>query len=417
MSPSAQRPFGWPDADGLEEWLGLPSHDPEPVAPTPPARVRVHRRPRRVHRRRVALIVALLLLVPVVWSYASWMLQPSSLPFTIRSVEWVRANHGAWIVNDVERFYYTHKAPKKGGPGIKALPSVGVAAATHRRPAFRPPPRIVPLLAPHLPGEGVWHPSTWRYGGAAPVLVTDFRPDPAYPQIVAYVGWIDRTRTRLALYPGRYEPPGNGPRGPMQVPFSQRGRLLATFNSGFTYKDGHGGFAVNGVTYAPFRQGLATLVEYRSGRVDVTSWRGGSSPGPGVVLARQNAPVLVAGGVPTSDPYGSAWGYTLGNAVRVWRSAVGIDRRGNLLYGAADYQTVSSMAALMAHAGAVRAMELDINSEWPTFNTYLTRGGNDPLRLVPNYQQQSTRYLRPDDRDFFAVYSAGPNRPATTPMG
>ncbi|MGZ4440229.1 MAG: phosphodiester glycosidase family protein [Gaiellaceae bacterium] len=363
------------------------------------------------------LAVAVVLLVPVVWSYASWMLRPSSLPFTIRSVEWVRANHGAWLVNDVERFYYTHRAPRKGGPGIKALPAVGVAAVAVRMPAYRPPPRILPLIAPRLPGEGVWQPGTWRFMGEPPVLVTDFRPDPSYPSIVAYVAWIDRTRTRLALYPGRYEPPSGGPRGPMQVPADQRGRLLATFNSGFTYKDGHGGFAVDGVTYEPLRQGLATLVEYRSGRVDVTSWRGGSSPGPDVVLVRQNAPLLVAGGVPTSDPYGSAWGYTLGNKVRVWRSAVGIDKRGNLLYAAADYQTVASMAALMAHAGAVRAMELDINSEWPTFDTYVSRGGNDPIRLVPNYQQSPTRYLRPDDRDFFAVYAAGPKRRGTTPMG
>ena len=359
----------------------------------------------------------LVLLVPVAWSYTSWMLQPTSLPFTIRSVEWVRANHGAWLVNDVERFYYTHRAPKQGGPGIRALPAVGVTAAPARQPAYRPPPRIVPLLAPRLPGEGVWHPATWRYQGQAPVLVTDFRPDPSYPSIVAYVAWIDRVRTRIALYPGRYEPPVGGPRGPMHVPADQRRRLLATFNSGFTYKDGHGGFAVNGVTYEPLRQGLATLVEYRSGRVDVTSWRGGSSPGAEVVAARQNAPLLVAAGVPTSNPYGTAWGYTLGNAVRVWRSAVGIDRRGNLLYAAADYQTVASMAALMAHAGAVRAMELDINSEWPTFDTYLTRGGNDAIRLVPNDQQPSTRYLHPDDRDFFAVYSAGLSRPGTTPMG
>ena len=26
----------------------------------------------------------------------------------------------------------------------------------------------------------------------------------------------------------------------------------------------------------------------------------------------------------------SKWGYTLGNAVRVWRTGVGIDRRGNV---------------------------------------------------------------------------------------
>jgi hypothetical protein len=31
------------------------------------------------------------------------------------------------------------------------------------------------------------------------------------------------------------------------------------------------------------------------------------------------------------------WGFTLGNAVRVWRTGIGIDRRGNLIYAAADF--------------------------------------------------------------------------------
>ncbi|MFI5227360.1 MAG: hypothetical protein ACHQ3P_11875, partial [Candidatus Limnocylindrales bacterium] len=210
MASRAQRPaagdppaFGWSDADGIEDWLGLPAQAAEPAAPEPPPEVpvrprRPRRRRRRIRRGRVTLLVAFILLLPVVWSYASWMVQPSSLPFTIRSVEWVRANHGAWLVNDIERFYYTHKAPKKGGPGIKALPTVGVAAGAGRQPAYRPPPRIVPLIHPLLPGEGVWHPGTWRYLGEPPVLVTAFRPDPSYPSIVAYVGWIDRARTRLA---------------------------------------------------------------------------------------------------------------------------------------------------------------------------------------------------------------------------
>ena len=34
------------------------------------------------------------------------MLQPSSLPLGIRSIEWLRGHGGAWLVNDVERLYY-----------------------------------------------------------------------------------------------------------------------------------------------------------------------------------------------------------------------------------------------------------------------------------------------------------------------
>ena len=90
------------------------------------------------------------------------------------------------------------------------------------------------------------------------------------------MAWIDHTRTQLALYPGRYEPPGASPRGPMEVPSGERWRLLATFNSGFTYGDGHGGFGVDGHTATRCRRGIGTVVAYRDGRVDVASWHGGS---------------------------------------------------------------------------------------------------------------------------------------------
>jgi hypothetical protein len=49
-------------------------------------------------------------------------------------------------------------------------------------------------------------------------------------------------------------------------------------------------------------------------------------------------------------------------------------------------------------------MQLDINPEWPTLITYTHHHGLDPVKIVPNYQQPETRYLVPDDRDFFAVY-------------
>ena len=92
----------------------------------------------------------------------------------------------------------------------------------------------------------------------------------------------------------------------------------------------------------------------------------------------------------------------------MWRTGAGIDRHGNLIYAAADWQTVISLAQILQRAGAVRAMQLDINPEWPTLNTYGHDGGLDPAMVVPNYQQSATRYLVPDDRDFFAVYRRVP---------
>jgi hypothetical protein len=237
------------------------------------------------------------------------------------------------------------------------------------------------------------------------VLVTTFRPDRAYPELVAGVAWIDHSRTSMHLYPGRYEPPSASHRGAMEIPPQVRGPLLATFNGGFKLEDSGAGFVAFGRSYAPLRPGLATLVGFRDGTVDVRAWGGGWQPGPQVVFARQNLPLIVNGGQLSprlSD--GPEWGRTLGNTIRVWRSGVGVDARGNLLYAAADSQTVTSLAQTLQRAGAVRAMQLDINSEWVTFNSYGAPGAGSGAKLLPGMSRPASRYLSPDDRDFFAVF-------------
>ena len=148
----------------------------------------------------------------------------------------------------------------------------------------------------------------------------------------------------------------------MSVPFDQRWRLLATFNGGFIYRDGSNGSSINGRSYEPLKAGLATLIAYRDGRVDVSSWSEGPVAGPQIAFARQSLPLIVDHGrLSPALNDSSQWGYTLGNAVRVWRTGAGIDRHGNLIYAAADYQTVTTLARILQRAGAVRAMRLDIN--------------------------------------------------------
>ena len=359
-----------------------------------------------------ALVVVLL--SPALYSYTTAMLQPSSLPLGVRTVEWLRNHHGNWLVDTAEHYYYTWNAPAEGGPQLTRLPSVGfgaTSAARRQRVTASWPPRIAPVFRRRLPGEGVWKRTGPLVHGHPPVLVTTFRTERDYPRIVAYVAWFDHTRTALAFYPGRYEPPNAPVRGPMQVPYSQRWRLLATFNGGFTHQDGNNGSSIDGRTYEPLTYGLATLIGYRDGRVDIETWRRGPDAGRNVVFARQSLPLIIEHGRPNPALNDSTqWGYTLGNAVRVWRTGVGIDRRGNVIYAAADYQTVTTLARILRRAGAVRAMQFDINPEWPSLITYSHRRSLDPVKVVPNVQQSATRYLVPDDRDFFAVYRrlAGP---------
>jgi hypothetical protein len=373
-------------------------------------------------------VIAAPFVVLLVWgavSYTSWMLQPTSLTWQVNSVEWVRHQvpFGNWIADQTEHIYYDEHAPKPGGPPLKSLPTVGLntpPTTPAKSQAAAWPPPIKPVFPHALPGEGVWRPTGPSVNGGPPVLVTTFRPELNYPELVAYVAWFDHTRTEIGYYPGRYEPPNAAVRGPAMVPQDQRWRLLATFNGGFTYVDGDNGSADNGRTNEPLTDGNATLIGYRDGRVAIVKWSGGPNVGPDVAWARQSlAPIVWNGQLNpqlNDNPNSPQWGYTLGGLTRVWRSGVGIDSHGNLIYAAADGQTVITLAKILQHAGAVRAMEFDINPEWHTLITYTHgTGGLVPTVVGANPMQSADRYLVPDDRDFFAVYLPQPG-PVTVPF-
>jgi hypothetical protein len=382
-------------------------------ASRPPLAVRGTRRrgPRRTVRvRRIATVAAMICLVPAFVSYVGTLTGRSDSSVGIRTVEWLRDNGARGVVNDVENFYYSLTAPSKGGPALKALPKQSGAVAARPTPVRRihyyRPPNIAPVIQPALPGEGVWRPTFADGGSRPPVLIASFRPQADYPQLVAGVAWIDHTRTNVMLYPGISEPAVSLPsRGPEEVPMGMRSRLVATFNSAFKLSDSGGGFAYHGHTYAPMQQDRATIIRYSDGRVDIISWHGGTTVPSDVVYARQNLPLIVNGGRPNPNlSDGPEWGATLGNAIQVWRSGVGIDSRGDLIYAAANYQTVGSLANILIRAGAVRAMELDINTYWTSFISYRYPGAGDPANLLVSMDRSPSRYLSPDDRDFFAVY-------------
>jgi hypothetical protein len=67
-------------------------------------------------------------------------------------------------------------------------------------------------------------------------------------------------------------------------------------------------------------------------------------------------------------------------------------------------KTVTSLAEILKRAGAVRAMELDINTYWPSLITYRRPGAIGAANLLPTMVRSPQRFLTPDDRDFFAVY-------------
>jgi hypothetical protein len=257
-----------------------------------------------------------------------------------------------------------------------------------------------------------WHAAdTWSH--ESPIYLTSFHAGGGASAPVVYAAWMNVREVDLGLYLG-VEGPGTTAlnRGPERVPNTGLARLLATFNSGFYEADAHEGFYTHNTLYFPMVKGQATLVRYTSGAVNIVNWLGGAMPDPSIEMARQNLTLLVQGGHATAATAVNArWGLTLHGVPDVWRSAVGIDANGNLLYVAAPNQTAASLAAILVSLHAVTAMELDINPEWPILATYGGPGGVGARLAVANPNQVPTRFLTTTTKDFFAVYLS------TTPGG
>jgi len=130
--------------------------------------------------------------------------------------------------------------------------------------------------------------------------------------------------------------------------------------------------------------------------------------GPDVAAVRENLSPLVDGGrVMVGPGAGSSglWGYTISNAYFVARSGVGMTANGDIVYVGGGALSVYTLAQLLKQAGAVYAMELDINPSWVSFMTY---GGSSPANPTPSrlwdFAQSAARYYQPSSRDFVAVY-------------
>ncbi|HEX9124499.1 MAG TPA: phosphodiester glycosidase family protein [Actinomycetota bacterium] len=395
------------------------------IRPTPGAHVpREDRAPedRRRHRARRAVALAVVaLLIPVGWSYANALTAPGSAPLAARTVEWIKDHGGRGLVLWAERLWYSRHQPPVGGTPAGGLPyaaptpassPVGKVAAKVP-PHLDPPADVAPIASNPLPHEGAWQTVGRTADGLPAIRVAFLRPDPVHTSLVAGVAWMDTRLLRGALVAGTQVPGGTlwQQQWGAEVPRALRNRLVATFNSGFLLQDSHGGYFANGRTYAPLEGGAASVVVYRDGTVTVGRWGQDVTMSPMVAAVRQNLHLIVDHGRPVPGLATDSlqqWGATLGNAVMVWRSGLGVTRDGALLYAGGPGLSVESLASVLARAGAVRAMELDINTDWVSFNYYTTAPasswGVGAHELLPTMVRSADRYLVPDERDFFAMF-------------
>ncbi len=299
-----------------------------------------------------------------------------------------------------------HTLPSRVSQPILPSPQAPVWAATVTDIAL-------PATWSAATGEGVWTPVGPEVGGLPTMERTFVLPDPGRPDVRVDLVWMNAHTLRFHLMAGTQHPrSASGITGAGQVPAAALPHLVAAFDGNFKRIQGQYsgfGFRASGVTYIPPTTGLATLAIYADHEVTLGSWGTEVLPSPLPNNLLQNLQLIVDNGQitpATITTNASRWGLTVGNAIRVWRSALGITAQGNLIYAAGQITTAQDLALALQAAGAVRAMELDINSYWVTFNFYQETAGGRVVgtKLISSMTRPATRYVAaPDSRDFIYV--------------
>ena len=270
------------------------------------------------------------------------------------------------------------------------------------------------------------------------------RPGGVWAGHQVVVMWLSHTAVRLSQHPGvrttysrMFDPGGSShwstppvltPVRPWQV------GLAATFNGGFkiTNGDAHGGYWDSGygvnaravVVADPtgkrtLTSGAESLVIYRNGSWTIGAWNREVRMTSAVRFVRQELVALVdksqINPLTRSSACQLRWGKTISGTCAPWRSAVGLTSTGDLVYVAGRSLTPYQLAVILREAGAVRAMQLDINTQWLSAIYYNAAGAVRGTRATPHVlvspYYSATRYITgsaragtASNRDFFAAY-------------
>lgn len=266
------------------------------------------------------------------------------------------------------------------------------------------------------------------------------------------VMWLSHTALRLSQHPGvrsRYShvfdpgasshwttPPSLTPVTRWQV------GLAATFNGGFKLTNGDSrggywdsGYGVNGrsgVVADPtgrrtLTSGAQSLVIYKNGSWAIGTWNHEVRMSAQVRFVRQELVPLIdrsaINPLTASRDCQLHWGITVNNFTpgwyrdhcSAWRSGIGTTAAGDLVYVSGRDLLPSQLALVLRQAGAVRAMQLDINTQWVSAMFYnaprAARGTPATPHILSSPYNKATHYITGTaragtaaNRDFFAAY-------------
>ena len=372
----------------------------------------VEKPPIKKAKKRFLRTLALVLLGGIIvtgWSVGRAISAPTNDPLSAKVAEWARDHGLGSVVTGLEAVQYRLNPPKIGGaPKIQLLKDQATSATKATTAGIALRESIPSIVSPKLAGEGSFKAVAISHG--LPVVqVAYLRPDSLHTSYLSAVVWMSGEHTHLEQHPGALDP------GQLDLwstknslSNSAASGLVAAFNGGFKIKDSRGGFYQDGHTEGVLRDGAASLVVYKQGNSEIGKWGRDVQMNPDVLSVRQNLELLIDKGRLTRDVDAAVmttWGKTLGGKNFVWRSGIGITAKGDFVYVVGDALSAHSLAALLLRAGAVRAMQLDINKAWISYMWFTP---TDLGKLAPhkavNFERPASRYFTPTSRDFFAVY-------------
>ena len=262
-----------------------------------------------------------------------------------------------------------------------------------------------------LKNEGIWKiMKLSSFPDEGVMAYTFIRPDTSRPYSIVTIAQLDMKKMNLGIVAGIKEPGGKlGNPGPGIVPkeIVESNRLVAAFDGGFQYRDGEYGMIVDGKTYLPLRNDLGTIVGYKNGEVKIIDYTG-QDLGKDVAFVRQNCPILIVNGILGVEDVKNKklWGRTFTSGIYTWRTGMGINKNGNLLFAVGNSLTPTTLAIALRMAGAENAIQLDINPNWVRFNIFspLGNGKYDSIPLTHDLKNGATAYLTGYSKDFFYVY-------------
>lgn len=349
------------------------------------------------------------------WSLGHALTAPGGGTVAERVAEWARSHYLGPVVTFGE--WLSYSPPRKGGhPNVSFTKLGGKTVRKHPHQHHHGLLPIIPAslgsMAGHpLAGEGQWREVESVHGVPA-VFKTYLRFSKVYSSYYAGVVSLDQRLVKFDLRPGSEDPSPGHWGAPEYIPSGHRTGLVATFNSGFRINASGGGFYLHGHYDGKLVKGIASEVYFRNGKLAIGNWGSGHlHMGPGIAAVRQNLHLIVVHGqVPKAVDKGvnSTWGATLGSKYYVWRSGIGETKGGRIIFAYGPSLNVRDLAEVLKRAGAVSAMELDINPDWMSFMYYLAKnhpGDPKPVNLLPGQVQPPDRYYYPANRDFTAVFA------------